>query len=97
MRMDSMTEEPKVTPKTRTIDIKDFFESGIIREKSFREKMAEVNWEEYKDAKVVVQGCDTVPIPTWAYMMIVANLAPHAKRIFWGEPCSAVPIYVRPS
>jgi hypothetical protein len=87
-----------ITAKTKTIDISDFLDNGIIREKSFREKVAAINWEEkYKDAKVVVQGCDRVPIPTWAYMIIVANLAPHAKRIFWGEPCSAVPIYVRPS
>ncbi len=92
-----MVEEKTTMRKTQTIDIKDFFDGGIIREKSFREKVAGVDWAEYHDAKVVIQGCDTVPIPTWAYMMIVAYLAPHAKRIFWGEPCSAVPIYVRQS
>jgi hypothetical protein len=86
------------TPKAKTIDIMDFLDNGIIREKTFREKVAAIDWEtEYKDAKVVVQGCDRVPIPTWAYMIIVAHLAPHAKRIFWGEPCNAVPIYVRSS
>ncbi|RMI08808.1 MAG: DUF2480 family protein [Calditrichaeota bacterium] len=83
--------------KTKTIDIRDFLDEGIIREKSFREKIAQVDWAgEYGDAKVVIQGCDTIPVPTWAYLMIVAHLAPHARRIFWGEPCSAVPIYVRP-
>ena len=86
------------TAKAKTIDISDFLDNGIIREASFREKVAAINWaEEYEDAKVIITGCDRVPIPTWAYMMIVAHLAPHAKRIFWGEPCSAVPIYVRPS
>ena len=82
--------------KTKHIDILDFLDNGIIREASFREKIEGINWaEDYRDAKVIVKGCDTVPIPTWAYMMIVAYLSPHAKRIFWGEPCSAVPIYVR--
>jgi hypothetical protein len=81
--------------KTQTIDIRDFFDNGIIREKSFREKINAMDWAAYKDQKVVITGCDHVPIPTWAYMMIVAYLAPHAKRIYWGEPCSAVPIYVR--
>ena len=90
-----MVEAPKAAAKTRTIDIRDFFDGGIIREKSFREKIEATDWEEYRDLKVVIQGCDTVPIPTWAYMMIVAYLAPFAKRIFWGEPCSAVPIYIR--
>lgn len=85
------------TAKTRHVDITEFLDGGIIREKSFREKVAAIDWAgEYSDAKVVVKGCDTVPIPTWAYLMLVAHLAPHAKRIFWGEPCSAVPIYVRP-
>ena len=84
------------TPKTKNIDIMDFLDGGMLREKSFREKVDAINWaEEYKDAKVVISGCDKVPIPTWAYVMIAANLAPHAKRIFWGEPCSAVPVYVR--
>lgn len=84
------------TAKTKHIDITEFLEGGILREKLFREKVAAINWaEDYTDAKVIVKGCDTVPIPTWAYMVIVANLAPHAKRILWGEPCSAVPVYVR--
>ena len=83
------------TPKTQTIDITDFFENGIIREKSFRERIDATDWTQYSDQKVIVSGCDTVPIPTWAYLMIVAHLAPHARRIFWGEPCSAVPIFVR--
>lgn len=84
--------------KTKTIDITDFLDNGILREKSFREKIEGIDWHsDYLDAKVVITGCDTVPIPTWAYMVLAANLAPYVKRIFWGEPCSAVPIYVRPS
>lgn len=86
------------TAKAKTIDIMDFLENGMLREKSFREKVAAIDWaKEYRDAKVIVTGCDRVPVPTWAYLVLVANLAPYAKRIFWGEPCSAVPVYVRPS
>ena len=85
-----------MTAKTQHIDIVDFLDNGIIRETSFREKVEAIDWAgQYSDSKVIIKGCDTVPIPTWAYMMIVAYLAPHAKRIFWGEPCSAVPIFVR--
>ncbi len=93
-----MSEVKVRTPKTKTLDIMDFLEGGILREKSFREKIAAIDWQaDYQDAKVIITGCDKVPIPTWAYLVLAANLAPHAKRIFWGEPCSAVPIYVRPS
>lgn len=87
-----------ITPKAITLDITEFFENGILRESSFREKVAAIDWEkEYKDAKVIIKGCDRVPVPTWAYLVLAAHLAPHARRIFWGEPCSAVPVYVRPS
>lgn len=81
--------------KTETIDIVEFFDGGIIRENSFREKVDEFDWTSYQDKKVVIKGCDNVPVPTWAYLSVVAHLAPHAKRIFWGEPCSAVLVYKR--
>jgi len=87
--------EVKSVPKTEVIDMADFLDGGILREKSFREKIASINWEEYKDKKVVLKGCDKIPVPTWAYLVIATNLAPHVKRIFWGEPCSAVPVYSR--
>ncbi|MCB9069531.1 MAG: DUF2480 family protein [Calditrichae bacterium] len=44
--------------KTRTIDIRDFFDNGIIREKSFREKIDAIDWKEFQDNKVVITGCD---------------------------------------
>ncbi len=93
-----MAEVKVRTPKAVTIDIRDFLEHGMLREKDFRAKIEAIDWaSEYKDAKVIVKGCDGIPVPTWAYMIIVANLAPHVKRIFWGEACSAVPVYVRPA
>lgn len=93
-----MAETTVKTPKAVTLDIMDFLDNGMLREKAFREKVEAIDWaSEYKDAKVIIAGCDRVPIPTWAYLVLVAHLAPHAKRIFWGEPCSAVPVYVRPS
>ncbi len=84
------------TRKAVTIDITDFLDNGILREQSFREKIAQIDWEkEYSDAKVIITGCDKVPIPTWAYLVLASNIAPYARRIFWGEACSAVPVYAR--
>ena len=84
------------TAKAVTIDITDFLDNGILREKSFRDQIDAIDWgNEYRDAKVIIRGCDKVPIPTWAYLVLATRLAPHAKRIFWGEPCSAVPVYAR--
>lgn len=84
------------TAKAVTIDITDFLDNGLLREQSFREKVAQIDWAaEYQDAKVIITGCDKVPIPTWAYLVLASNIAPYAKRIFWGEPCSAVPVFTR--
>lgn len=84
------------TAKAITIDITEFLDNGILREKHFRDQIDAIDWEnEYRDSKVIIRGCDKVPIPTWAYLVLATHLAPHAKRIFWGEPCSAVPVYVR--
>ena len=44
-----MVEAPKTASKTRTIDIRDFFDGGIIREKSFREKIEATDWEDFRD------------------------------------------------
>ncbi|TNE78680.1 MAG: DUF2480 family protein [Bacteroidetes bacterium] len=51
--------------------------------------------EEYRDKPVVVKGCFDKPIPTTAYMEITRKLAPVAKSIMYGEPCSTVPIFKR--
>ena len=83
--------------QTEIIDMAEFLDGGILREKSFREKVSTVDWESYTNKKVVFKGCDKIPIPIWAYLVIAANLAPYANRIFWGEPCSAVPVYIKPS
>lgn len=90
-------EDVRTVSKPVTIDITDFLEEGILREKSFREKIAAIDWEQYRDQKVILKGCAHIPVPTWAYLIVATHLAPYAKRIFWGEPCSTVPIYVRPS
>ncbi len=87
--------EAKTMAPPIIVDITDFLDGGILREKAFREKLARMDWEAFRDKKVIIKGCDRVPVPTWAYLMLVAHLAPYAKRLFWGEPCSAVPIYVR--
>ncbi|MCB0259787.1 MAG: DUF2480 family protein, partial [Calditrichaeota bacterium] len=71
-----MSETTVKTPKALTLDIMDFLDNGMLREKTFREKVAAIDWaSEYKDAKVIVAGCDRVPIPTWAYLVLVAHLA----------------------
>tara|TARA_Y100000590_G_C15074271_1_gene771296 strand:+ start:145 stop:393 length:249 start_codon:yes stop_codon:yes gene_type:complete len=75
-----------------TIFLDDFVDDGIIRESSFRLKIKSIDWEIYKDKNVLIKGCASIEVPTWAYMIITANLSTYAKKILFGEPCSAIKI-----
>lgn len=75
------------------ISLDDFLYNGIIQEKNFREKVKNIDWNKFSGKKVMIKGCAQVPVPTWAYLMIVSNLSQYADRIYFGEPCSAVEIF----
>ncbi|GAA3952499.1 DUF2480 family protein [Hymenobacter algoricola] len=62
----------------------------------FQEAIAGIDAEAYRDAKVVVKGCGSIPVPTYAYVAIMQKLLPVASSIMYGEPCSTVPLYKRP-
>ena len=76
-----------------TILLDDFVDGGIIREKSFRQKVAEMDFEQYRDQKVIIKGCADVVIPTWAYLILTARLAQVAEKLYYGEPRYAVNIF----
>ena len=78
-----------------TIFLNDFLDGEILREKVFREKVANIDWSQYADKWVLIKGCSEVPIPTWAYLILTAELAQFVKRIYFGELRSAVKIFVK--
>ena len=78
-----------------TILIEDFLDKGIIKEKSFREKINLMDFSTFSNKKVIIKGCAGVPVPTWAYLIIVANVAQVADKIYFGEPRHAVKIFNR--
>jgi hypothetical protein len=61
----------------------------------FRDALAAINPEDYRDAKVVVKGCSKYPVPLSAYVEISRKLQPVVASLMYGEPCSTVPIYKR--
>ena len=78
-----------------TIYLDDFLDDGIIREKSFRKKISDINWQSYDSKRVMIKGGTSVPVPTWAYLILTAELAQFANDIVYGEPCSTVKIFKR--
>tara|TARA_B100001142_G_C13754093_1_gene430585 strand:+ start:111 stop:356 length:246 start_codon:yes stop_codon:yes gene_type:complete len=75
------------------ISLDDFLTEGLIKEKDFRLKVESTDWSKFNNKKVIIKGCSKATIPTWAYLIITAHLTKYAKRIYFGEPCSAIDIY----
>lgn len=78
-----------------TIFLNDFLDGGILKEKVFRKKVATIDWSQYADKRVLIKGCSEVPIPTWAFLILTAQLAQYVERIYFGELRSAVKIFTR--
>jgi len=61
----------------------------------FQEALSKIDPEEFRDKKICVKGCGSVPVPESAYVEITKILFPVAKSIMYGEACSTVPIMKR--
>jgi len=61
----------------------------------FQESLAAVDWQRFKDAKVVVKGCSKVNVPVAAYVEATRRLKPLAASVMFGEACSTVPVFKR--
>ncbi len=53
----------------------------------------ELDYEGYKDRNVVIKGCGDKNIPISAYMLASQKLSLYVKKLFYGEPCSTVPVW----
>ena len=76
-----------------TILLDDFLDDGIIREKSFRKMVDDIDFKNYSNKKVIIKGCASVAVPTWAYLIIVARVAQVADKLYYGEPRHAVKVF----
>jgi len=78
-----------------TILLDEFLDEGIIKEKSFRAMVDNLDFKKYYHKKVIIKGCASVIVPTWAYLIITAKLAQVADKIYYGEPRYAVKVFSR--
>lgn len=63
----------------------------------FHDMLKNINYQEYKDKRIVIKGCGNLPVTTNAYVELANGLKPFAKSIMYGEPCSTVPLYKAPA
>ncbi|MEE9406849.1 MAG: DUF2480 family protein [Polaribacter sp.] len=67
-------------------DIKDWlFEEIILKEKDFRKSVKNHNWSQYKGSFVAVNCSVDAIIPSWAFMLVAAELIPHANKVVIGN------------
>ncbi|WP_194767311.1 DUF2480 family protein [Tamlana sp. I1] len=67
-------------------DIKDWlYEGFVLREKDFRDQVANYDWSQYQDSYVALTCSSDAIIPGWAYMLLSIQLQPVAKKIIVGS------------
>ena len=79
----------------KTILLDDFLDGGIIREKSFKQMVDDLDFNQYQNEKVIIKGCASVMVPTWAYLILTAQLSQVADKIYYGEARYAVKVFNR--
>jgi len=84
----------QLTPFVSTLVFGDLVE---LEKVLFDQALSKVNPADFQDAKIVIKGCSKESVPTDAYLKITQLLQPVAKSLFYGEPCSTVPLYKRKS
>ena len=58
----------------------------------FQKKLQLINFEKYKNKRVFIKSCKNKNLPIGAFSIICKKLIPHVKSLFYGEPCSSVPL-----
>jgi hypothetical protein len=83
-----------------TIDLEDFYPEGkriifdisewlleglILREKDFREKAEQYDWNLFKDCYVALTCSTDAIIPSWAFLLIASKMSPFTKKVVVGD------------
>lgn len=67
-------------------DLKNYlFMEMILKEKDFRNKLLDVEWESYRNAQVVVHCSVDAIIPVWAYMLVSSYLYKVTSQVYSGS------------
>ncbi|SFS40571.1 Protein of unknown function [Zhouia amylolytica] len=68
------------------IDVSDWLEQGfLLREKDFRTKAQEHEWEQYANKYVALYCSTDAIIPAWAYMLLTTYLSSYARKVVVGD------------
>jgi len=69
-----------------TYDLRqNLFQELILKEKDFRAFIKERDWTEFKGKNVAIICSVEAIIPTWAFMLLVSAISPHANMVVYGD------------
>jgi len=83
----------KLTPYAHKIVFGDLTQ---LENSLYEEILNQIDYEQYRDKKIVIKGCGKLFVPTNAFVLLTNKLQGIASSIMFGEPCSTVPIYKKP-
>ena len=67
-------------------DLKDFlWQQQILKEKDFREKVAQINPDDFRNCYVYIYNSADAIVPLWAYFLIAAKLTDVTPKIVFGN------------
>jgi len=67
-------------------DIKDWlFQELILKEKDFRASVKNHDWSQYKNSFVAITCSVDAIVPSWAFMLVAAEVTPFAKKVVVGN------------
>jgi len=72
-----------------------FGNDEVLETVLFLKNIANHNFEQYRDQRVVIKGCGEIDVPVSAYVELTKIMTPITKSLMFGEPCSTVPIFKR--
>lgn len=80
----------ELTPFAKTIA---FGNLNFLENLLYEHAIQSLDMTPFVNGRVVIKGCSKDAVPTQAYVQIVHLLKPFVKSLFFGEPCSTVPLY----
>lgn len=58
----------------------------------FQKKVNRLDLNKYKNKRVFIKSCQNKQLPVGAFSIVSGLLIPQVKSLFYGEPCSSVPL-----
>ena len=84
---------PLIQMKLRNIAKQVFFTNIETMELLlFQKKLNNLSFKKYINKRVFIKACGNESLPLGCLSLCIDAFAPHVKSLFYGEPCSSIPL-----